>query len=366
MNIVINTSPFTKYSQICQSCFIKECFIEIIHANPQHSFFFIADGIDDKSLVLKNSSIIAATPKSANSLLWKIWYRYKLPLLLKKYKADVFVNIDSICSFNTNVPQCLVIPDLFISVRSSFYKKNIAAFFKKASLIITFSQFSKNEICKAYKVATEKVEIIFTGADYFFLPDNEKENIKELYTGGKEYFLFTGEINAANNLVHLLKALSFFKKRQKSNMQLIIATTTISSNNSFLKSLNNYKYRNDVKLMLDVQEEELVKIRATAYAFVYAIEQTGFYVPVLQAMQSGVPVIVSNTPIMNEICGDAALFTDPAIFENIADKMMLVFKNENHRNELIIKGKKQSAQYPLALTNQLLWQNIVKCASISS
>ena len=220
----------------------------------------------------------------------------------------------------------------------------------------------KNEICKTYTVATEKAAVIYTGAGDFFLQDDEKEKTREKYSEGKEYFLFTGEISTANNLVNLLKAFSFFKKRQKSNMQLIIATKTISSNNAFVKSLNSYKYRNDVKLMQDVEEDELVKITAAAYAFVYATRQDVFYTRVLQAMQCGVPVIVSNTPIMHEICGEAALFTDPAIFENIADKMMLVFKDENQRNDLITKAKKQAAQFPLSSANHLLWQHIIKCA----
>ena len=148
-------------------------------------------------------------------------------------------------------------------------------------------------------------------------------------------------------------------------MQLIIATKAISPNDPFVKSLKTYKYRNEVKLMVDLQEEELVKITAAAYAFVYAVQQNGFYAQVIQAMQCEVPVIASNTAIMTEICGDAVLFTDPHVFENIADKMMLLFKDENKRNELITKGKQQAAQYPLAKTNQLLWQNIVKCAGIT-
>lgn len=366
MNVVINTRLTIKHSKYCQSNFIKDCLLKVADANPEHYFFFIADGIADKNLVSKNSGIITGAPKSANILFWKIWYSYKLPALLKKYKAGVFVNMDSICSFKTNVPQCLLVTDLSLPGLSSFYKKNTAAFFKKASSIITFSQFVKNEICKTYTVATEKVAVIYTGASDFFLQDDEKENSREKYTTGKEYFLFTGEINTANNLVNLLKAFSFFKKRQKSNMQLIIATKTISSDNAFVKSLNSYKYRNDVKLIPDVEEGELIKIIAAAYAFVYATQQDVFYARVLQAMQCGVPIIVSNTPIMHEICGDAALFTDPAIFENIADKMMLLFKDENQRNDLITKGKKQAAQFPLASANQLLWQHIIKCAGISA
>lgn len=361
MNVVINTRLPAKHGRYWQSNFIKHYLLKIVDANPQHQFFFIGDGITDKNLISKNSSIINAAPKSTNILLWKIWYSFQLPAILTKYKAGIFINMDSICSFKTNVPQCLMVPDI-----SSFYKKNTATFFKKASSIITFSQFVKNELCKTYTLAIEKVAVVYMGAGDFFLQDDEKEKTLEKYSEGREYFLFTGEINTSNNLVNLLKAFSFFKKRQKSNMQLIIATKTISSNNAFVKSLNSYKYRNDVKLMSNVEKDELVKITAAAYAFVYATLQDVFYAQVLQAMQYGVPVIVSNTPIMHEICGDAALFTDPAIFENIADKMMLIFKDENQRNDLITKAKKKTAQFALSSANQLLWQHIIKCAGISA
>jgi len=366
MNVIINTRLPAKHALYWQGNFIKYCLLKVVAANPQHHFFFIANSITDKNLISKNSSIVTDAPKTTSILLWKIWYSYKLPVLLKKYKAGVFINMDSICSLKTNVPQCLIIPDLSLQSLFSFYKKNTAAFFKKASSIITFSQFVKNEICKTYTVATEKVAVIYTGASDFFLQDDEKENTREKYSEGKEFFLFTGEINTVNNLVNLLKAFSFFKKRQMSNMQLLIATKVISSDNVFVKSLKSYKYRNDVKLLQDVEEDELVKITAAAYAFVYATHQGVFYARVLQAMQCGVPVIASNTPIMHEICGDAALFTDPAIFENIADKMMLVFKDENKRNDLITKGKKKVAQFPLSSANQLLWQHIIKCAGISA
>ena len=149
-------------------------------------------------------------------------------------------------------------------------------------------------------------------------------------------------------------------------MQLIIASKSVSSNNPFIESLKTFKYRNDVKLIWEVEEEELAKITAAAYAFIYATTLDNFYAPVLQAMQCGVPVVVSNTLVMNEICGEAALFADPTIFENIADKMMLVFKDEHLRNDLITKGIIQAAKFSINLNNQLLWQHIIKCAGITT
>ena len=367
MNIVINISPVSKYSYFEQTNFAFDYILDLVTIHQDHCFFFITDGGANLFLNSSNSSVIATTPKKGNIVFWKIWYAYKLPAILRKYKADVFINLDSICSLKTRIPQCLLLPDISFAQHLSLFKKNIPATFNKAAMIITFSEFAKNTICKEYyKTQPEKVEVIYTAANEKFLPVDweEKEKTKEKYTEGKEYFLFTGEIDTENNLINILKAFSFFKKRQKSNMQLIIASKKITKNNALTKSLKTYKYRNEVKIVTSFKTKELVTITAAAYAFVYAVEQAGFYTPVLEAMQSGVPVIASNAVVMTEICGAAALFADPAIFENIADKMMLLFKDENKRNELISFGKKQAAQFSMASTNKLFWQKIVKCADM--
>ena len=66
----------------------------------------------------------------------------------------------------------------------------------------------------------------------------EKELIKEKYADGKAYFLFSGDINQRSNLINLLKAFSFFKKRQKSNMLLLIAGNADEAFKKELKPIN--------------------------------------------------------------------------------------------------------------------------------
>ena len=68
-----------------------------------------------------------------------------------------------------------------------------------------------------------KLHVINPGIDEIFKPLDweEKEIIREKYAEGKAYFLFSGDINRRSNLINLLKAFSFFKKRQKSNMMLL-------------------------------------------------------------------------------------------------------------------------------------------------
>ena len=109
-----------------------------------------------------------------------------------------------------------------------------------------------------------------------------------------------------------------------------------------------------------LEEEELVKIVGSAYALVYPSLLEGFGVPVLEAMQCDVPVITSANSSMQEIAKDAALYADANNYTDIADKMMLLYKDENLRTELIQKGKLVVQQYSWDKTAELLWQTILK------
>ena len=124
-------------------------------------------------------------------------------------------------------------------------------------------------------------------------------------------------------------------------MQLLIVAKKIS--HEFLEKLKSFKYKNEVKVLQDITKEDQVIITAAAYAFVYAF--SGDYVYPVTAIRSGVPVIVSDAGALPEICGDAALYVNAADHKNIADKMMLVFKDEKLRKQLIEKGKVQIKKY---------------------
>ena len=140
-------------------------------------------------------------------------------------------------------------------------------------------------------------------------------------------------------------------------MQLIIACTTLTENDPFMESLKTYKYRKEINVLTDLPEKELAKITAAAYAFIYPSRYAGMALPALQAMQCRVPVITSTAGALTETCGDAALYMDAENFEDIADKMMLLFKDENLRSEFINKGSLIVHQHNKS--NDRLWEGIL-------
>ncbi|HMI79307.1 MAG TPA: glycosyltransferase family 1 protein, partial [Ferruginibacter sp.] len=231
--------------------------------------------------------------------------------------------------------------------------------------IATLSEFSKKLVTNKYKIPADKIDIVHGAVHEIFKPISfeEKEKIKESHTEGKEYFLFTGNIDLRSNLINLLKAFSFFKKRQKSNMMLLIAGKEDESYEQFSNDLKTFKFRNEVKLLGYPPKEELAKITAAAYAFVYPTLYEDFATGPLQAMQCGVPVVTGNKGALTELCGDAALYCDPGDFKDIADKMMLVFKDENKARELVSLGRIQAQRYNWDKTAGLVWQTILKAVN---
>jgi glycosyltransferase involved in cell wall biosynthesis len=374
MKIAVNTRFLLNDYLEGYGYFIYETFKRITRNYPEHEFIFIFDRPFDKRFIFSsNIKPVVTGPPARHPLLWKLWYDIKVPAVLRKYNADVFVSCDGFCSLSTQVPQCLAVHDLsFLHYPSFikkshlfFYKRYTAKFLNKAKSIATVSEFSKQDIIFHYKISGGKIDVVPNAVKEIFHPLNneEKQITKEKYTKGKEYFVYAGAIHPRKNLINLLKAFSVFKKRLQTNMKLVFAGRLAWKYESFIKSLETYKYRNDVVMTGYLDEEELVKLIGSAYTLVYPSLFEGFGVPLLEAMRCEIPVITSAGSSMQEIAEDAALFADANNHNDIADKMMRIYKDENLRNELIQKGKYIVQHYSWDKTAELFWQTILKAVS---
>ncbi len=351
--------------------FMHENFRRIVNAHPEHRFIFIFDRPWDPRFIYgPNVTPVLAGPAARHPLLWKFWFDVKVPAVLKKYKADVFVSCDGFCSLRTSVPQCLVLHDLAFlhfpegSKKSHlwFYKKYTPAFLTKAASVATVSAFSRNDILKHYTVAENKINVVYSGVKEIFTPQSPEtaKTVREQYTEGREFFLYTGAVHPRKNLLTLLKAFSLFKKRLQSGMKLVIAGRLAWKYESFVQSLKSYKYRDDVVLTGYLEEEELAKITGSAWALVYPSLLEGFGVPVLEAMISDVPVITSEGSSMQEIAGDAALYANPSDPASLAEQLMRIYKDENLRRDLISKGRMAASHFSWDYTAGLLWKSIAQ------
>lgn len=369
MRIAVNAIFLQKGQLEGYGHYVKEIFSRIAKAHPEHEFIFVHDRPhNDAFNFAPNIISITVSPPARHPLAFTYWYDIKVPLALRKYKVDAWVQPYGFCSLTTKIPQVLLVHDLAFLHHPQFipwyhrwyYQMFTRKFLRKAKSIISVSDFTKADIIKHYAIPDKKITVVKGAAGNRFEPLSwqYKEEVKAGFADGREYFLFTGGIHPRKNLMNLLKAFSLFKKWQHSNMKLLVAGRLAWQYDAILEKLKSYKYRDDVVLLGYLPDEQLAKITASAYALVYPSFFEGFGLPIIESMQCGVPVITSNTSSMPEIGGDAALYADPSNPDSIAKQMLILYKDESKRALLAEAGKIQAAKFSWDKAAGQVWQNI--------
>ncbi len=373
MRIAVNTRCYG--SPQIESCikFFYELFIYLAKHQSQHQFFFLFDKAPASDIAFPSNVVpVVIGPASRQTLASRWWFDVKVPLALKKYKADVFVSAGG-CSLFSNVPQVLMIhdlahllqPNLVPKFQLLFAQRIMPRFLKAATAVVTPSRFAAATLIDKYNLDIAKVSTMYGAPSPIFQPLEwqDRENTKEKFADGSEYFVFSAAIEPRNNLLNLLKAFSLFKKRQRSNMKLVIAGSLSDNHKDFSAKMATYKYRHDVVLTGYLAETDLAQLIAGAYAMVHPTFMVGSGLAALQAMQCNVPVIISENAAMVEIMDEAALFVDSQNPANIADQMKFIYTNESTRSRLIEKGHQVVARFSWPASAHQMWTAIEQAVS---
>lgn len=374
MRIAVNTRLLLKGRLEGIGWYTHQMLERIVRAHPEHEFIFFFDRPYDTSFVFApNVTPVVVHPQARHAVLFYLWFEWSIPAMLRKYKADLFLSTDGLCSLSTNVPTCLVMHDLafehypeHLKLSHRLYLRHYSPrFARKAARIVTVSEFSRQDIVQRYRIYPDKIDITYNGAHDTYRPLSwmEREAVKKEYSGGHEYFVFAGALHPRKNVVALLQAFIKFKKRQRSPIKLMIVGRMAWKFKELAALRETMPFKEDVIWAGYMDVDILSKVIGAAYALIYPSLFEGFGIPILESLKCGVPVVVSNTSSMPEVAGAAALLVDPANVGDIADKMGLIYKDEVLRNRLVAAAKVQAAKFDWDVSASQLWESMMKCVN---
>ena len=121
-------------------------------------------------------------------------------------------------------------------------------------------------------------------------------------------------------------------------MQLVFATRESVVDPFFLGKLESFKYRSDVHVCKNLDDEGLNRLISASYGLVHSFVTDESGHTILNAFKSQVPLIVAEDPVSKELAADAALYANGQDIELLAAQMMLLYKDEQLRKQLIEKG----------------------------
>lgn len=220
---------------------------------------------------------------------------------------------------------------------------------KHSDKIITVSNYSREQIIKTYKCDSDticrslKIKVIYNGFNnliYKKIDDTTKvDEVLKKYGISKPYILYNGRLERKKNTPFLIEAFAKAKIRNHFMKEKLVLVGDASFGYDEVKYLTDqYGLSEDVIMTGWVPEVDLPYIMNGAQAFIFPSIHEGFGIPVLQAMGCGVPVMISDIPVLREVAEEAALFFNPHDKEDAAQKIALLLADENLRKDLALKG----------------------------
>ncbi|MBI2008081.1 glycosyltransferase family 4 protein [Candidatus Amesbacteria bacterium] len=224
---------------------------------------------------------------------------------------------------------------------------------RNADVVITVSEFSRQEIISRLKVRPDKVVAIHSGVDRnTFHPDMNGESwdhIKQTHSLPEKYVLTTGSYAPHKNLPTLVEAYAH-SQLPAENVGLVMvgpndATGYRIGYQQVEKRVIDYGLSAKVRLLPSVSEADLVAIYSHATFFAIASLYEGFGFTALEAMACETPVVASCLAAIPEICQSAAIYVDPTKPEEFTQQFNLLNANTDLQQELITKGRKQVQKF---------------------
>lgn len=223
---------------------------------------------------------------------------------------------------------------------------------KGVSGVIADSECSKRDIIRILKFPETKVRVVYLAADPVFQKLNTQywiPDTKRKFSLPENFLLYVGDATWNKNLPRLIDAVS------KTSFQLVLVGKVWENKSS---DIPKNPWNDDLVSVLKriendpqfirlgfVSTEDLIRIYNLATCLILPSIYEGFGLPVLEAMQSGCPVICSNSSSLTEIAQDSAAYFDPLDTEAIKEAILKVYKDETLRKKLSQEGIVQSKKF---------------------
>jgi glycosyltransferase involved in cell wall biosynthesis len=197
--------------------------------------------------------------------------------------------------------------------------------------VVTPSEAVRREVLERFQLAPSRVIAVPLAASEVFQPRPEPEidEVRRCLGVQGPYLLFVGTADPRKNVKRLVEAWRE-ARRTRPELELVLVGRLHAGAEPGLTVAGR------------LADEDVAALLSGAELFVYPSLYEGFGLPVLEAMQAGAPVVISQDAALLEVAGDAAEATSP---DGLARTIVELLGDPPRRRELRERGKKRAAQF---------------------
>ncbi len=209
----------------------------------------------------------------------------------------------------------------------------------EANRIVAISECTKRDIMHYGHVPEDRIDVIYQSCSTHFKmreSDAKKQDVHARYLLPSRYIISVGTVERRKNILLAVKALQHID-----DISLVI----VGRQTEYAREVKDYIANNGlaerVRWLSGIPNADLPSLYQMAEACVYPSRYEGFGIPVIEAIQSGLPVVACTGSCLEEAGGPDCLYVDPDDDIAMAQAISKVLAGAPGREERIAR----SAEY---------------------
>jgi glycosyltransferase involved in cell wall biosynthesis len=317
----------------------------------------------EKAVIKKPRTVIGRYSRS-------YWRSFRLIHQLSKDAVDIYHGLSNELPYGvhrTAIKSIITIhdliflehPELYKPLDRYVYKKKVEYGARVADKIIAVSEQTKQDIIRFLNVDESRIRVVFQGCNRQFYKRVSEESLQHArhrFDLPAEYLLYVGTIEERKNLLKIIEAMNL----GGIDFPLVV----VGKKTSYYNQVKNYIEKNEmqnIQFLDQVQSSDLPAIYQGSRGFIYPSSYEGFGIPILEALNSGVPVITTAGGCLEETSGNGGILIDPENQDEMIHAIHQVLEDSALRDRLIREGGVHALRYREEQTIPALYNAYLEC-----
>jgi len=284
------------------------------------------------------------------------WRTFRLSKKIREYNLDIYHGLSGELPYNANkksnakfivtIHDLIFIryPELYNSVDKNIYFQKAKYACEIADIVIAISEQTKSDLINFFGLDESKIEVVYQGCHSNFRAEVDTNTLIEIagkYNLPENYILNVGTIEKRKNSLSVLKAVN----EGKIDTVFIIVGGKTEYQDEILKYARDNKIENKLMILNDVPFKDLPAIYQQADIFVYPSLFEGFGIPIIEALNSKIPVITTKGGVFSETGGFSSKYVEPDNIEKLSDAIISILEDQDLRKKMISEGLEYASKF---------------------